>query len=122
MRGGGFCVREVATALAALLILAGQAFADSDDGPAPTTQKPQLRSPTVNAARAIGLDEVEGPTILEGIKALNPIDAARDDLRDIDGFYFHGVYLGDPYANLSGGLRRGSTYSGRLDVELDVDA
>lgn len=108
-------------ALAMLGALSAAAHADSDDGPAPVTQKPQLRSPQENAARAIGLDEVEGPTIFEGIKALNPIDAARDDLRDIQGLYLHGVYLGDPYGNLGGGLKRGTTFSGRLDLELDVD-
>ena len=74
------------------------------------------------AQRGIGDDEAEGPTILEGIPALNGLDDARDKLRDTYGIYLHGVYLGDPYANLAGGLKRGVTYSGRLDVELDVDA
>ncbi len=53
--------------------------------------------------------------------ALNPIDDARDRLRAA-GVSLYGVYLGDPYGLLSGGLKRGGTYSGRLDVEADFDA
>ena len=108
-----------ATALACVI---GTARADDDDRPHGATSLPQSRSPEVNAKRAIGDDEAEGPTILEGIPALNGLDDARDKLRDTYGIYLHGVYLGDPYANLAGGLKRGVTYSGRLDVELDVDA
>ena len=93
---------------------------DDDDAAAGPTQKPQLRSPQVNAARAIGNDEVDGPSILEGVAVLNPIDGARDRLRAA-GVSLYGVYLGDPYGVLSGGLRRGGTYSGRLDVEADFD-
>ena len=95
---------------------------DDDDAPAAgPTQKPQLRSPQVNAARAIGDDEVEGPSIFEGLPALNPVDDARDRLR-VAGLSLYGVYVGDPYGLLSGGLRRGGTYSGRLDIEADLDA
>lgn len=110
--------------LAACLVassLLSPARADSDDG-APTTQKPQNRPAAVNAARAVGNDEVEGPSIFEGVPALNPLDAARDALRDRYGIYLHGQYLADPYADVAGGLRRGGAYAGRLDVQLDVDA
>ncbi len=110
--------------LALTLALAFPAFGrDDDDAPsaAGPTQKPQLRSPQVNAARAIGDDELEGPSIFEGVPALNPIDDARDRLRAA-GVSLYGVYLGDPYGLLSGGLKRGGTYSGRLDVEADFDA
>ena len=98
------------------------ALADDDDARAATTEKPQNRPAAVNAARAVGADEIDGPSILEGIPALNPIDVARDLLRDRYGIYLHGQYLSDPYADLSGGMRRGGTYAGRLDVQLDVDA
>ena len=111
-------------ALAMFLALASPALGrDDDDAPsaAGPTQKPQLRSPQVNAARAIGDDELEGPSIFEGVPALNPIDAARDRLRAA-GVSLYGVYLGDPYRLLSGGLKPGATYSGRLDVEADIDA
>ena len=95
--------------------------ADADDPPASATQRPQSRTATVNAARAVGNDEVEGPSIFEGITALNPIDAARDDLRQRLGIYLHGQYIGDPYGDLAGGMRRGAVYAGRLDLQLDVD-
>ena len=107
--------------MASCLVFAGAAQArDDDSAAAGPTQKPQLRSPEVNAARAIGDDELEGPSIFEGVPALNPIDAARDRLRAA-GVSLYGVYLGDPYRVLSGGLSRGGTYSGRLDVEADFD-
>ena len=114
---GGKAVVALA-ALALMLALASPSWGrDDDDAPAAgPTQKPQLRSPEVNAARAVGEDELEGPSIFEGVPALNPIDAARDRLRAA-GVSLYGVYLGDPYGVLSGGVRRGGTYSGRLDVE-----
>ncbi len=119
---GGKAVVALA-ALALMLALASPSWGrDDDDAPAAgPTQKPQLRSPEVNAARAVGEDELEGPSIFEGVPALNPIDAARDRLRAA-GVSLYGVYLGDPYGVLSGGVRRGGTYSGRLDVEADFDA
>jgi len=122
---GGMNRAKRSLAWSALLLgalLSVPAWADNDDQPAGSTQKPQFRSPEVNAKRAIGDDEVEGPTIFEGIPALNPIDDARDRLRDRYGIYLHGEYIGDPYGDLAGGVRRGSTYSGRLDVQLDVNA
>lgn len=97
------------------------ARADEDDAPQ-NVQRPQNRSPVVNAGQAIGADEIEGPTIFESVPALNGIDHALDTLRDRYGFYFYGEYIGDPYGNLRGGLKRGFTYSGRLDVELSVQA
>ena len=106
--------------IVAACLFARPARADSDDAPA--TQKPQNRPAAVNAARAVGNDEVEGPSIFEGVPALNPIDAARDALRDRYGFYLHGQYLADPYADVAGGQRRGGAYAGRLDVQLDIDA
>jgi porin len=113
-------IRAIVLAVLALGLQGLPARADDDDRPR-SNSLPQSRSPEVNAKRAIGDDEAEGPTIIEGIPALNPIDAMRDTLRDTYGVYLHGAYLGDPYGNLSGGLKRGTTYSGRLDVELDVD-
>ncbi len=110
-------------ALAAVLALTtstGTAKADSDDG-ALARQRPQNLPSSVNAARAVGNDEVEGPSIFEGIPSLNPIDAVRDYLRYRYGVYLHGQYIGDPYADVSGGMKRGATYAGRLDVQLDVD-
>ena len=97
--------------------------AKAGDDPAPAqTEKPQQRAAEVNAKQAVGEDEIDGPTILEGVPGLNWLDDLRDRLRDDRGVYFHGSYIGDPYANLAGGLRRGATYSGRLDAELDIDA
>lgn len=119
MRAG----RLLALAAACVVTLASPAFGyDDDDAPsaAGPKQKPQLRSPQVNAARAIGDDELEGPSIFEGVPPLNPIDDARDRLRAA-GISLYGVYLGDPYRVLTGGLGRGATYSGRLDVEADFD-
>ena len=100
----------------------GVAHADADDPPPSTTQRPQSQPASVNAARAIGNDEVEGPSIFEGIEALNPIDAARDRLRQRYGIYLHGQYFGDPYTDVAGGMRRGGIYAGRLDLQLDIDA
>ena len=107
--------------LLALVPGAGAARADADDPPPSATQRPQNLPAGVNAARAVGNDEVEGPSIFEGIEALNPIDAARDELRQRTGFYLHGQYMGDPYADVGGGMKRGVTYAGRLDLQLDVD-
>lgn len=95
--------------------------ARADDAPS-VTQRPQDGTAGANAARAVGAPAVEGPTILDSIPALHPIDAVRDSLRDRYGIYFRGKYTGDPYADVSGGMRRGATYAGRLDVRLDVDA
>ena len=106
----------------ALVAGAAAARADADDPSSSATQRPQNRPAGVNAARAIGDDEVEGPSIFEGIESLNPIDAARDDLRRLYGIYLHGQYIGDPYADIDGGIKRGAIYAGRLDVQLDVDA
>ena len=114
--------RRVPWGALALVCVVTSARADDDDHPRGATSLPQSRSPEVNAKRAIGDDEAEGASILEGIPALNGLDDARDRLRDAYGVYLHGVYLGDPYGNLGGGLKRGVTYSGRLDVQLDVDA
>ena len=109
-----------ATLVASAILIAHPGPARADDDP-PTTQQPKLQSAETNAKQAIGADEVDGPTILEGIPALNGLDAVRDILRDRDGIYLHGEYLGDPYASTAGGLKRGATYSGRLDIELDLD-
>ena len=100
---------------------AGTVRADDDDRLPSATQRPQSRTAAVNAARAVGNDEIDGPSIFEGIAALNPIDAARDALRQRYGIYLHGQYVGDPYADLAGGMRRGAIYAGRLDLQLDVD-
>ena len=116
-RGRG---RAAALWIAGTVLLASpHAQADSDDGP---KQKPQSRSPAVNAAQAIGADEIEGPTILEGLPILNGLDRARDTLRDTYGLYLYGNFVADPFANLDGGLGRGAAYAGRLDVNLDVNA
>ena len=103
-------------------LVRADARADDDDRPHGATSLPQSLSPEVNAKRAIGDDEADGASILEGIPALNWLDEARDRLRDTYGFYLHGNYIGDPFGNLGGGLKRGFTYSGRLDVQLDIDA
>ena len=108
--------------LALLLIgvAVGSARAE-DDTRDDATQKPQQQSAAANHREAVGLDEVDGPSVFEGISALNPVDAYRDLLRDRYGLYLHGAYVGDPYADIGGGMRRGATYSGRLDVEVDID-
>lgn len=111
----------VALAAAALQLAAAPLMADDTTPWSPPAQKPQLQAATTNAKQAVGIDEIDGPTILEGIPALNGADTLRDTLRDRYGIYLHGSYLGDPYVNVSGGAKRGSTYSGRLDVEIDID-
>ena len=111
----------VCLALTVPLVAPAAASADTDDGPPSAVEKPQDRPPSVNAARALGADEIQGPSIFEGVPALNPIDTARDVLRDRYGIYLYGQYLGDPYADVAGGMRRGGTYAGRLDVQLNVD-
>ena len=123
-RGGRRVWSRRALTIAAFLLIGGPAVparADSDDAPA-STQKPQTRSAPANAARAIGADEIDGPTIFEGIPSLAPIDDLRDRLRDTYGLYLHGNYIGDPYGDIGGGVRRGAAYAGRLDLQLDVDA
>ena len=105
-----------------LLVPVPSARADSDDTPSASKQKPQGRSATANAARAIGADEIDGPTIFEGIPSLSRVDDLRDALRDTYGIYLHGNYIGDPYGDIGGGLRRGAAYAGRLDLQVDVDA
>ena len=111
----------MAMSLAGTLLWVAPARADSDDAPS-RTQKPQSRAPSVNAAEATGADEVDGPTIFEGVPGLGPLDHARDVLRDTYGVYLHGNYFGDPYADLGGGMRRGTAYAGRLDLQMDIDA
>ena len=105
--------------VAAICVIAAQSY---NRAARAQTERPQERAAEVNAKQAIGADEIDGPTILEGVPALNWLDEWRDRLRDDRGVYFHGSYIGDPYANLAGGLKRGATYSGRLDVQADVDA
>lgn len=106
--------------LLTVALAAPSARAEDDDADG-VRQKPQQRSPAANFRQVIGADEVDGPSIFEGIPALNPIDAFRDRLRDRFGVYLHGAYVGDPYGDLGGGMRRGATFSGRLDVEVDID-
>ena len=123
MRRPGIASALRIAAFATILALAAgatSARADSDDG-APARQRPQSLPASVNVARAIGNDEVEGPSIFEGIPSLNPIDAVRDYLRNRYGVYLHGQYIGDPYADAAGGMKRGATYAGRLDMQLDID-
>lgn len=65
-------------------------------------------------------DEEDGPSILDSLPALAPLKSGRDALVD-QGFRISGFYFADPRANLHGGMREGSTYSGLLKVGLDVD-
>ncbi len=106
----------------AVFLVTAPALADSDDAVPASTQKPQSRSAAANIARATGADEIDGPTIFEGLPGLAGIDDLRDGLRDTYGIYLHGNYIGDPYGDAGGGVRRGAAYAGRLDLQLDVDA
>ncbi len=67
-------------------------------------------------------EEVEerDPSILDSVPALAPIRGARDALAD-KGLTFSGFYFSDPRANLHGGMREGTTYSGLLKLKLDAD-
>jgi porin len=62
-----------------------------------------------------------GPSILDSVPTFESLAQVRNALAD-RGFRLEGAYIGDPYADLAGGMRQGATYSGRLNVEFDVDA
>jgi porin len=100
-------------------LAAAPAWADDEpDGP---TAKPQSQPGEANAARAVGDDDAIGPSILNSIPALAAIADARDRLA-AKGVRLGALYLGDPYGDIAGGVRRGAAFAGRLDVQLDVDA
>ena len=65
-------------------------------------------------------DGDDAPSILDHVPAFAPLKDARDAAAD-KGFLISGFYFADPRANLSGGLAKGSTYSGLLKVGLDLD-
>ncbi|HEY0293538.1 MAG TPA: carbohydrate porin [Hansschlegelia sp.] len=66
-------------------------------------------------------DDEAGPSILDHVPAFAGVAAARDALADL-GVLFSGFYFSDPRANLSGGVKRGTTYSGLLSLAVDLDA
>ncbi|MFJ5489149.1 carbohydrate porin, partial [Hansschlegelia beijingensis] len=72
-------------------------------------------------ARAEPDEDDQDPSILDSVAAFRDIAAARDALAD-RGFRFSGFYFSDVRGNLTGGMRRGVTYSGLLKLALDVDA
>lgn len=108
-------------ALALSAIPAGPSLAAADrdaDGP---TEAPQQNPGAPNTKQAVGDDDAAGPSILNSLPMLTGIGAARDALAE-KGVRLSALYLADPYGDVAGGMRRGATFSGRLDVELDVDA
>ncbi len=110
----------VSAAFAAGLIASTAAVARAGDDDDAARRTPQTRSPQTNAKSAIGDEDAQGPTIFDGVPAFSRL-AETDRALQARGIHLYGVYLGDPYANLAGGLRRAGTYAGRLDVELDAD-
>jgi len=73
------------------------------------------------AARADADEDEQEPSILDSVAALKDIAEARDALAE-RGFRFSGFYFSDVRGNLTGGMRRGATYSGLLKLGVDVDA
>ncbi|MFC3692919.1 carbohydrate porin [Chenggangzhangella methanolivorans] len=68
---------------------------------------------------AAGEDEAE-PSILDHVPALSVLKNARDALAD-KGFRLSGFYFADPRAILDGGMREDATYSGLLNLALELD-
>lgn len=71
-------------------------------------------------AQPLRADEEDGPSILDSVPAFAPLKSGRDALAE-QGFRISGFYFADPRANLDGGLREGSTYSGLFKIGLDAD-
>jgi porin len=54
----------------------------------------------------------------------NAADIATKDVRQVFadwGIAFSGTYIGEVLGNVSGGIRRGTIYTGRLDLGTDID-
>lgn len=105
-------------ALLGWLTPGGAAHAEGDEE---RTQAPQSNRGVASVRPSAGDDDAVGPSLLDSVPALTPFGAMRDRLA-AGGVRLGAIYLGDPYGDLSGGMRRGATFSGRLDVQLDVDA
>jgi porin len=65
-------------------------------------------------------DDEAAPSILDSVPELGSLRTARDALRD-RGFAVSGFYFFDPRFILDGGMRDGATYSGLLNLALDID-
>ena len=105
-------------AFAAGLVASATVRAEDDDDT--SRRVPQTRAPQTNARKAVGDDDAQAPTILDGVPAFSRL-GELDRALQARGIHLYGVYLGDPYVNVAGGLRRQGTYAGRLDVELDAN-
>jgi porin len=60
-------------------------------------------------------------SIVTALPIFADINTYRQQLYDQRGVQYQFTYIGDGQANLSGGVRRGGTYSGRLETMLEVD-
>jgi porin len=65
-------------------------------------------------------EETPAPSILTSIPSLADAAALKKRLKD-QGFTVQSTYIGETLGNLSGGLRQGAIYEGRLETTLDAD-
>lgn len=68
------------------------------------------------AAFAVDLPVLEAKRATDATKAKNP----REILADW-GIQFNATYIAEVFGNPTGGMRRGTIYTGRLDLGMDVD-
>lgn len=73
-----------------------------------------------DAPAAPGLSGIEVAGRGDGAAPSEPIADGRAALK-ARGIEIGLTYIGETFANLRGGIRRGAVYQGRLDVQLDAD-
>lgn len=71
-------------------------------------------------SQPVRAEEEDDPSILDSVPAFAPLKSGRDALAE-QGFRISGFYFADPRANLDGGMREGSTYSGLFKIGVDAD-
>ena len=65
-------------------------------------------------------EEAPSPSLLTSMPSLADAAALKKRLKD-QGYTVQSTYIGETLANLSGGLRQGAIYEGRLETTVDVD-
>jgi porin len=82
----------------------------------------QWRVPGVAALLAVAV--LSSPARSADVKTAEPAVKATKDPREqlADwGVVFNGTYIGETLGNVSGGIRTGAIYTGRLDLGTDID-
>ena len=105
--------RSFRLAFSAMLLAgtAGTALAQDNDKPA---------TPETTGSQAQGVAAAATPSIQSSLGAYGDPGGIRAALEK-KGITYNFTYIGEVLGNTSGGVKRGATYEGRLDGQLDLD-